>query len=178
VIAACANAEVALIQIPKTKCDLVLMDIDLPGQSGIDCMQALKAQITTSGSDPTTPVSATSLPRVPVTLDTKGRVRVSKEQQRLILAEFERSGISAAEFAKRSGIKYPTFAGWVQRHRRNKPKAPPPGMRLLEAVVEQAPRSGQLPLTLQLPGGAWIEIHNLHQAALAADLLRVLAKSC
>jgi len=45
VTAACANAEVALIQIPKTKCDLVLMDIDLPGQSGIDCMQALKAQL-------------------------------------------------------------------------------------------------------------------------------------
>lgn len=132
----------------------------------------------TNDSHPADSAAVSSLPRVPVTLDTKGRVRVSKEQQRLILIEFERSGISAAEFAKRSSIKYPTFAGWVQRHRRNKPKAPPPGVRLLEAVVEQTPRSGQLPLTLQLPGGAQMDIHNLHQAALAADLLRLLAKSC
>ena len=51
-------------------------------------------------------------------------------------------------------------------------------VRLLEAIVGKAPRSGQLPLTLQLPGGARMEIHNLHQAALAADLLRLLAKSC
>ncbi len=40
----CANAEAALDQIPTAKCDLVLMDINLPGQSGIDCLRALKAQ--------------------------------------------------------------------------------------------------------------------------------------
>lgn len=40
----CANAESALIEIPTTKCNLVLMDINLPGQSGIDCLRALKAQ--------------------------------------------------------------------------------------------------------------------------------------
>lgn len=45
VVATCANAESALVQIPKTKCNLVLMDINLPGQSGIDCMRELKAQI-------------------------------------------------------------------------------------------------------------------------------------
>jgi DNA-binding NarL/FixJ family response regulator len=41
----CANAESALREIPKIKCDLILMDINLPGQSGIDCLRALKAQI-------------------------------------------------------------------------------------------------------------------------------------
>jgi DNA-binding NarL/FixJ family response regulator len=45
VVASCANAESALVQIPKAKCNLVLMDINLPGQSGIDCMRVLKAQI-------------------------------------------------------------------------------------------------------------------------------------
>jgi DNA-binding NarL/FixJ family response regulator len=45
VAASCANAESALVQIPKAKCNLVLMDINLPGQSGIDCMRVLKAQI-------------------------------------------------------------------------------------------------------------------------------------
>lgn len=44
VVAICPNAESALNQIPKLKCNLVLMDINLPGQSGIDCLRALKAQ--------------------------------------------------------------------------------------------------------------------------------------
>jgi DNA-binding NarL/FixJ family response regulator len=42
---ACPNAESALVQIPKTGCDLVLLDINLPKQSGIDCLRALKEQM-------------------------------------------------------------------------------------------------------------------------------------
>lgn len=45
VVAICPNAESALAQIPKLKCNLVLMDINLPGQSGIECLRALKAQL-------------------------------------------------------------------------------------------------------------------------------------
>lgn len=45
VVACCANAEAALAQIPKVKCNLVLMDINLPGQTGIECLQALKAAL-------------------------------------------------------------------------------------------------------------------------------------
>lgn len=44
VAAFCANAEAALQQIPDANCNLVLMDINLPGQSGIECLRALKAQ--------------------------------------------------------------------------------------------------------------------------------------
>lgn len=44
VVAACANGETALRQIPGTGCQLVIMDINLPGMSGIDCLRALKAQ--------------------------------------------------------------------------------------------------------------------------------------
>jgi DNA-binding NarL/FixJ family response regulator len=45
VAASCANAESALKQIPTANCNLVLMDINLPGQSGIGCLRALKAQL-------------------------------------------------------------------------------------------------------------------------------------
>ena len=99
----------------------------------------------TSSPDSSSPSVSTSLPRVPVTLDSKGRVRVAKEQRRLVLAEFERSGISAAQFAKVSGIKYSTFAGWLQRQRRAKPKGQPRAVRLLEAVVEQTLRGASSP---------------------------------
>jgi transposase-like protein len=118
---------------------------------------------------------------VPVTVDTKGRVRTSKEQRCHILAEFERGGVSAAEFAKRSGIKYSTFAGWLQRHRRAKPKGQSPSMRLLEAVVEQT-QGGTTPsassVRVRLAGGTQIEITDAKQIPLAAALVRALASSC
>jgi transposase-like protein len=131
----------------------------------------------TSGSDSSPSVSLPPIPNVPVTMDSRGRVRVPKEQRQLILAEFERSGVSAAQFAKRIGLKYSTLAGWLQRYRRTKPKGRVPTVRLLEAIVEQ--NSGdQLPLVLELPGGARMEIKNIHQADLAAVFLRTLAKPC
>ena len=85
----------------------------------------------------TTTAASEPMQSVPVTMDTKGRVRTSKEQRCDILAAFERRGVSAVEFAKENGIKYTTFAGWLQRHRRAKPKGQPSIMRLLGAVVEQ-----------------------------------------
>jgi len=45
VTVASPNAESALIHIPKAGCDLVLLDINLPGRSGIDCLRALKEQL-------------------------------------------------------------------------------------------------------------------------------------
>jgi hypothetical protein len=113
---------------------------------------------------------------VPVTVDSKGRVRASKEQRRVILAEFERSRMSAAQFAKRAGLKYSTLAGWLQRYRRAKSKGRSKPVRLLEALVDQAPPS--MALVLHLPGGARMEIREANQAVLAAALLQALEKSC
>jgi DNA-binding NarL/FixJ family response regulator len=45
VAAACANAESALQQIPAAQCQLVMMDIGLPGMSGIDCLRNLKSLV-------------------------------------------------------------------------------------------------------------------------------------
>ncbi len=43
VIATYPNAEAALAEIPKEKPDVVLMDIGLPGMSGIQCVRELKS---------------------------------------------------------------------------------------------------------------------------------------
>jgi DNA-binding NarL/FixJ family response regulator len=45
VIAAYPDGETALAQIPRQKPDVVLMDIGLPGISGIDCVRQLKAML-------------------------------------------------------------------------------------------------------------------------------------
>ena len=44
-ICACADAETALREVPKLKPDVVLMDIHLPGESGIACTARLKSMI-------------------------------------------------------------------------------------------------------------------------------------
>jgi transposase-like protein len=130
----------------------------------------------TSGSDCSSVTPAEVLPKLPVTVDTKGRVRTSKDQRRVILAEFERSGASAAQFAQRTGLKYSTFAGWVQRHRRRKRPGPKSAVRLLEAVV--APTPLKAPLAVQLPGGARLEIREASQIPLVVALVRALEKPC
>jgi transposase-like protein len=132
--------------------------------------------ISSSGSDCSTVAPAAATPKLPVTLDTKGRVRTSKEQRRLILAEYERSGVSVTQFARRTGLKYSTFAAWVQRYRRPKRAALKSPVRLLEAVVATAPFTS--PLQVQLPGGARLEVHEASQVPLVAALVRALEKPC
>lgn len=130
----------------------------------------------TGGSDPASVTTTAALAKLPVTLDTRGRLRTSKEQRRVILAEFEASGLSATQFAQRTGLKYPTFAAWVQRHRRTRRPERKSPVRLLEAVVAPAPLSPTL--LVQLPGGARLEIREAGQAPLVAALLRALEQPC
>lgn len=116
--------------------------------------------------------------------DTKGRIRTPLARREQLLDEFERSGLSAAKFAELAGLKYQTFAGWVQRRRKQRgaaapvvAPAPEPGqLRWLEAVVEQA-AGDAAGVCLQLPGGVRLEVNTPRQAVLAAELLRALAQS-
>ena len=45
VVAAYTSGEIALVEIPKLKPDVVLMDIGLPGMSGIECVRQLKTTL-------------------------------------------------------------------------------------------------------------------------------------
>ena len=51
------------------------------------------------------------------------RPRTSPRQRAQLLAAFERSGLSAAAFARQQGIGYSTFCGW--RHRQAQPHPSP-----------------------------------------------------
>jgi hypothetical protein len=117
--------------------------------------------------------------------DGLGRVQTPAERREHLLDEFERSGLSGKKFAALAGIKYQTFATWAQKRRRHQPSAVPvkpiDSRQWLEAVVEQAQPSGHknpAVIVLQLPGGARVEVADEKQAALAAVMLRALAKSC
>ncbi len=116
--------------------------------------------------------------------DTAGRVRTPRDRREAILNEFDQSGMSGQKFAKWAGIKYTTFANWLQQRRKQRPA--PSGdegtgeVRWVEAVVGNRPRPkpGLKPVTVGLivdgPGGVRIEIHDEKHVDWAAKLLRHL----
>jgi transposase-like protein len=111
-------------------------------------------------------------------VDTAGRVWTPREQREAVLDEFERSGQPASKFAAHIGVKYPTFASWVQkrRKRRGDGAAPsrkePAALQWVEATVDDAKAGAARTLIVHLPGGARLEVSDAAQAVLAAQLLR------
>ena len=135
--------------------------------------------------------------------DTMGRVRVPAARREALLDEFERGGASGQAFAAMVGVRYSTFATWMQDRRRavrargghaapaalatrsSSPGAaarPTEAVRWLEAVVAGPPaaaersRTGAATLPVSLPGGARLEISGIDQVVLVAALLRALEK--
>ena len=120
-----------------------------------------------------------------------GRVSYTGAQREALLDEFEHSGLKGAQFARAAGVKYQTFAHWVQqrRHLRGDYEARErkTGLRLVEAVVTGSAISAGAAesmamqtegLTVQLPGGARLLVATPHQAALAAQLIQTLRTPC
>ena|SRR5258708_38535708 len=110
-------------------------------------------------------------------VDTQGRVRTSKARRREILDEFEKGGVSAAQFARITGLKYSTLAGWLQRDRRAKSKSRKgkhSSLHLVEAVVDQVRRPGEGAVVVYLPGEMRLEVSSLTQVPLVAMLVKAL----
>jgi hypothetical protein len=121
--------------------------------------------------------------------DVLGRMKTTPARRETLLDEFERSGLSGAKFAALVGLKYQTFAAWAHRRRQQReaggvgkvPGQATDSVRWLEAVVDQAQNSNgpnQVAVVLQLPGGVRVEISEVKEVALAAALVRALAKAC
>jgi transposase-like protein len=109
---------------------------------------------------------------------------VSPERREALLDEFEKSGLSGAQFARTVGIKYQTFAYWRRQRQRRHPALASPGkaasVEWLETVIDQAqaatPMAGSA-LVVRLPSGAAIELAHVTQASMAAVLLRAWEKT-
>ena len=142
----------------------------------------------------------TSMIPEPIILKTDGlgRVRTPLAQREALLDAFERSGLSGMKFAALHGVKYPSFANWVQQRKRRRLMAhagrdgdPGPSrndpaggsgapLHWWEAVVSEGTSGGSGPeplggaMQLHLPGGLRMEITAAGQVAWAAQLLRSL----
>jgi len=94
-------------------------------------------------------------------------VRANTIRRAKLLAAFDRSGLSAAEFARQQGLTYTTFWGW--RHRRAKTKSSP-GFVQVELPTPATPP----PLVIELGTQGRIRIESASQIELAACLLQAL----
>ena len=117
--------------------------------------------------------------------DARGRVWTPAERREAVLDEFERSGLPAAQFAAHVGVKYPTFASWMQKRRKARgernalEKQRPAVPRLagwVEATVENGAEDRTRTVVVHLPGGARLEVNHGGQVLLAACLLRALGE--
>jgi hypothetical protein len=100
------------------------------------------------------------------------RVRRSTSTQRAeLLAAFDRSGLSAAAFARKHQLNYTTFCGWRHRRDRVKPAAPA----FLE--VEVAPPDAPAELLIELGSSARLRIRCASQMELAARLIQTFNAS-
>jgi transposase-like protein len=107
-------------------------------------------------------------------VDEAGRVWTPRALREAALDEFERSGMPATQFAGQVGVKYSTFASWVQKRRRE--RGGRKGLAWVEVAVESPRTPASTALSVHLPGGARVEIADGAQAVLAAELLRALGE--
>jgi hypothetical protein len=96
------------------------------------------------------------------------RSRTPATRRTQLLAAFERSGLSAAAFARQHHLHYTTFCGW--RQRQGKPQ-PSPGF----VQVELSPALAPAELVIELGSSARVRITDAGQLELAARLLHALS---
>lgn len=129
-------------------------------------------------------MTPTKVPSEILPTDSKGRVRVSRERREELLDEFERSGMTGAQFARTIGLKYQTFAFWRQQRQKRKPAlansspAKTATVEWLETVIDKANVSVPgSPLVVRMPSGVAIELSHASQAGVTAALLRAWEKA-
>ena len=98
------------------------------------------------------------------------RTRTSPRRRRQLMAAFERSGLSAAAFARQHGIVYTTFCSW----RRRRPTLPTPGFVEVELAGPPSPE----PIVVELGQRARVRVSSQAQLELAAGLLKRLEAAC
>lgn len=110
--------------------------------------------------------------------DRTGRPRYTERYKEEVLAAYGRSGMSGPAFARHCGVKYPTFAAWVTKRRREgEGSAGAAGpSRQHFVLAEIGGGSGSEGLEIDLPGGARARLSDARAIPLLAELIKALTK--
>ncbi len=111
-----------------------------------------------------------------VKADRAGRTRYTDQYKAEVLEAFEASSLSGPAFARQCGIKYPTFAAWAAKARReDRPhQSAAPASPFIIAEIEREGAVGSETLEVRLPGGATALAGTSRQVVLLAELLKSL----
>lgn len=101
---------------------------------------------------------------VEVKRDERGRRITPVREREALVRAYEQSGLTQKAFAKREGVKYPTFVSWVQECRRHRTE---PKARFAEFTV-----AASASLEVQLPDGRVIRGGRAEDVARLLELLR------
>ena len=115
-------------------------------------------------------------------VDEAGRVQMPPGKREAMLAEYDRSGMNGAQFARFVGVRYSTLMYWLQKRRKEAGRGDeqtarrPDHPRWLDARVE-----GEMPkcenLVVEVGGGGRMLVGSRTQAVLAGEVLRAMGLS-
>ena len=106
--------------------------------------------------------------------DRTGRRRYTQDYKNEVLSAYESSGMSGPAFAEHCGLKYPTFASWVSKRRREKTGDKVPESNQQFVLAEFGASSDPEGIAIELPGGAGARLADASQIALLAAPIRAL----
>jgi transposase-like protein len=112
-------------------------------------------------------------------VDEVGRVRTPPEKREAMLAEYERSGMTGAQFARFVGVRYSTLMYWLQKRRKQAGQGKETASsqddhpHWLEARVEGEVSKSEK-VVVEMGGGIRMVIGSRTQATLAGEVLRAI----
>ena len=100
--------------------------------------------------------------------DERGRRITPAAERDALVRAYTESGLTQKAFAKKEGVKYPTFVLLVQAQRRQRPR---PKVGFTELTLARA-ESGVAPLEVQLADGTVIRGSRVEEVARLRQLIR------
>jgi hypothetical protein len=105
-----------------------------------------------------------------------------RKKREALLVEYDRSGMTGAQFARFAGVRYATLMYWLQKRRKEaghggrRATPRPDHPRWLEARVEGEVMKSEH-LVVEVGGGVRMVVSNRTQAGFAGEVLRAMGLS-
>ncbi len=109
------------------------------------------------------------------------RIRRGRDQIRAIIAEFEQSGLSRADFARTRGINSTVLRRWIRREQEEEIGSPSEAENRVAAVrvvEEETPSRIDTGVELRLPGGITLQVCRGFDEETLLSVVSVLGSQC